>query len=361
MNTIRSIRQSLFALLLLAIAMPVIAKDSASGINTICSLERTSNNEVAISYVMTIGRNSVSSCRTVYITPCLKGEGKEHSFSPVVVKGKSRNQAYERWVTLNGEAGISIPAHAIVTVDNHLDQEVNFSLLIPYEEWMDGAELNFEERIFYCGREEEVSNQSLAYLVESFIDEPEPEIIEEPIVEIASPVKGYKVKEGVAYISFEQGKSKIHPLYANNREEFGKIAEVIQEIEDNESAKIVGVELIGYASPEGSYEFNNALSQKRTEAMMDYIIDEFDLHLSRRQKTISAKGEDWDGLCDLLDENHIPFRNQVLKIVNGYGDPDEKEQRLKAIAGGEVYRVLLNDFYPQLRRTEYRIQYKVIE
>ena len=358
MNTSKfRIKQSLFTLLLCVWFMPAFGQGYATGIVVTGHVEKGNNSDVSVSYILTVEKESVSSCRTLYITPRLVGEGKDLSFSPVVVKGKSRNQAYERWVTLNGGEGLLVPVHACLTVDRHLDQEVDFSTVVAYEEWMDGAELIFEERVFYCGREEDVSNRSLAYLSKAE-GETEEEIEVEAIIPVAPVVNEYRTKEGVAYIAFEQGKSIIRPLFGNNREELGKISDLIRQISEDETAQIVAIELTGYASPEGRFAFNLDLSRRRTEAAMNYINDEYDLYLPQKRMKCNSEGEDWEGLSRLLEDKYIPYRNEVMKVMDNRMDPDQKDSRLKSIGGGEVYRILLQDFYPSLRRTEYKIQYK---
>lgn len=349
----------------LALSVTVVhASVWSDGFRGTGSLEK-SGDEVFVSYELSVSPDAASSCRTIYLTPQLLGGGESVSFPPVVIKGKDRNRAYERWVSLHGKDGLP-RVHAELRGDLKTSQEVDFSTVVPYEPWMDGAEFRLEERMFYCGSEEGRSYHFLSRL--DSVPLPPPVLVYEPIgeetriteEEFVMPLD-CKEKEGVAYIAFEQGKSIIRLLYGDNRDELRAIGEVIRSVEEDETAEVVGLMLTGYASPEGSELTNYRLSKKRTEAVMNYLNETFALKLSRKQMKVSARGEDWEGLRRLLADEYIPYHREVMKIIDADMNADEKEHRLQAIAGGELYRILLEDYFPLLRRTEYRILYKVRE
>lgn len=364
------------------------------------SLEKKGN-EVQLSYTLTVEREAVSSCRTVYLIPQLAGKSDVLTFPPVIIKGKARNRAFERWAALHGKKLIA-EVHAEVTVDSRTNKEIDYSTILAYEPWMDEAELRFEERVFYCGKEETKTYSHLAAL-ETIMTTPadytsQPQTVAPLPVVTTAPVekvytaekvytkekevettpyrekevaiiphkemdlpKDYQEKEGIAYIAFEQGKSLIRPMYCNNKEELADIARIIRSIEENETAKIVGLILTGYASPEGNEMKNYKLAKKRAEEVMEYINEEFDLWLPKKRMKTYSRGEDWEGLRALLEENYIPYRREVLSIINSDINSDEKERRLRQVGRGEVYRILLEDFFPKLRKTKYQILYKVKE
>jgi hypothetical protein len=75
---------------------------------------------------------------------------------------------------------------------------------------------------------------------------------------------------------------------------------------------------------------------------------------------VSGRGEDWETLDSLVDASRsIPDKSRVLDIIRGGGDPDQRERELKALSGGATYRRIFDEFYPQLRRTDYRVDYTV--
>jgi tetratricopeptide (TPR) repeat protein len=119
-----------------------------------------------------------------------------------------------------------------------------------------------------------------------------------------------------------------------------------------------GIVLKGYASPEGSYASNDRLSENRVKALCDYI---------RRQHNfkedffvLDNEPEDWDGFKVKTEADaNIPDRDAVLEIINSSDEPDRKESDLRSLNGGVAYRYVLENIFPSLRRSEYRINYIV--
>ncbi len=48
-----------------------------------------------------------------------------------------------------------------------------------------------------------------------------------------------------------------------------------------------------------------------------------------------------------------------MELIRSAGDPDRKEARLRQLQGGSLYRQIYKDYYPQLRRSDYRIEYSI--
>ena len=161
-----------------------------------------------------------------------------------------------------------------------------------------------------------------------------------------------------AYLDFEQGRSDIIESLHNNASELRRIDDIMRNISSDESLIISRISITGYASPEDTYESNMTLSERRTQAVSEYVNSVYNLDPGIFH--VSGRGEDWNTLDSLVDvSTTIPDKVRVLAIIRGGEDPDARENNLKQLSNGETYRHIFDEFYPRLRRTYYRVDYTV--
>ncbi len=162
-----------------------------------------------------------------------------------------------------------------------------------------------------------------------------------------------------AYLDFEQGRSEIIRNLRNNASELRRINDITRNISSDASSTISRITITGYASPEDTYERNMALSERRTQAVSDYVNATYNLNPGIFR--VSGRGEDWTTLDSLVAASTtIPEKNRVLEIIRSGGDADARENSLKQLSGGDTYRRIFDEFYPRLRRTDYRVDYTVV-
>ena len=72
---------------------------------------------------------------------------------------------------------------------------------------------------------------------------------------------------------------------------------------------------------------------------------------------LNAGGVNWDRLAELVNGSDMTYKEEVLAILRSHPE-EERNDRLKALAGGRPYRSVLDVLYPQLRDACYiRVQY----
>lgn len=168
-------------------------------------------------------------------------------------------------------------------------------------------------------------------------------------------------EEGSAYITYLPGSALLQPSLADNHGELEKIAESLSLAGSDAqgSLAVTGVSITSWASPEGSWDANMKLSQKRAEALGRYIEDNFVLP-SGCAPTCEGRGEDWEKLAELVQADpHVESKAEVLRIMTQVGVFDGREKQLMDLAGGRPYRYLMQRHFPALRRSDYRIEYTV--
>lgn len=147
-------------------------------------------------------------------------------------------------------------------------------------------------------------------------------------------------------VRFPVAKTVLDPDFLSNAESLKDIEDAIRMVLDDEWAELGSIDIAGYASPEGNTKQNQQLSVGRAEALKAYIMDKFGFTEDRFN--VTAGGEDWSGLRALVADSDMPYRNEILDIIDNV--PQEKRQaRLKALAGGRPYKSMLDVLYPQLR------------
>lgn len=156
-------------------------------------------------------------------------------------------------------------------------------------------------------------------------------------------------------VYFRQGSSVIDRDYMGNGEHLDRLAEVLETylLDD---AKVKGkVHIHASASPEGTNRINNHLVDARAKAITNWIGKKFNTPIGYE---IDFKGIDWSLLLSLVEGNEdVPYREEVIEIikttpkqVNVNGKVvNERQRKLEALHGGEAYRWLLKNIYPELR------------
>jgi hypothetical protein len=170
------------------------------------------------------------------------------------------------------------------------------------------------------------------------------------------------IKEGGSqfncYLSYLQGNSQVIRYVANNNQELDRLDKFIQEAITESSIYITKIYITGYCSIEGSYSFNEQLSQKRIKDFINFINREYNLYNLYPVES-AGKGEDWEMLRTLIAGSSIAERNEMLQVIDKVNNPDEREMRLKILNGGRAYKKINDEFYPLLRRVNIRVEYDI--
>ena len=96
------------------------------------------------------------------------------------------------------------------------------------------------------------------------------------------------------------------------------------------------------------------LSENRAKAFATYMKDKENLPASLLK--VNWEGEDWIGLRHAIKESNLADRDKILEILN-ISDINKRKAQLRALNGGRTYRMLLDDYYPSLRRIDYTLAY----
>jgi len=286
--------------------------------------------------------------RAVLLTPRLVNGTDSLDLPSVGIYGRRRYYHYVR----NGES--------MLTGDDELSykasdkpESIAYNKVLPYEEWMNGAELKLNRSDYGCCRKI-LARQAGA--VGNYAEAVEPMMPELVYVTPAAEASKSRSLEGSAFIDFPVNKTTIYPDYRRNTAELGKIRATIDSVRSDRDVTITQVWLKGYASPESPYQHNKELAIGRTAALKNYIQQFYSFPAGTI--VTDHEPEDWAGLRRFVELSNLEHRSEILAIIDSDREPDNKEWYLKSTYP-EEYRFLLHESYPALRHTDYRIAYDI--
>lgn len=289
---------------------------------------------------MEVGRN-----RSIVVTPLFYAEGEEEWLPAIEVMGRTRYLYYQR----NEESLYADSPYTIIKKDKNATQQVGYQVSVPYRKWMDRASLVVAEDTCQCG---EVSKGNSILLAQA-------DLVFTPRLAYISPqaeTRKARALSGEAYLDFPVNKTVIYPEYRRNTAELAKIRATIDTIRTDKDFSITRISLKGYASPEGRYAANVRLSEGRTDALKDYLMSEYGFEASLFRTNAGA--ENWAGLRKYVAQSGLADKEAILAIIDSEEEPDAKEQRIRREHAAS-YRILLQDCYPALRRTDYTVDYVI--
>ena len=113
--------------------------------------------------------------------------------------------------------------------------------------------------------------------------------------------------------------------------------------------QIKEINISSYASPEGGYEYNKNLAEKREKNTSAYL----EKHLKDQQiaefgeLTAQFTAQDWEGFQNLVAESNIQDKEHILSVLSMYQDPEVREKEIRNLSS--VFDQLAVEILPQLR------------
>jgi tetratricopeptide (TPR) repeat protein len=168
--------------------------------------------------------------------------------------------------------------------------------------------------------------------------------------ELANNNHGYEhetILEETATIYFLVNRSNIR-VTEKSDEDIKKLTEFAKN-----GYKTHSIEIKSFASPEGSVNMNDNVSDNRMKSTLNYtkrLLRNLKVDGARNSElyTETSVGEDWAGFESLVRASNIKDKRRINKIVNSVEDLELREQQIRDLA--EIYDALEGDVLPQLRK-----------
>ena len=273
----------------------------------------------------------VASNEALLLTPQLVKEDEAKDLPAIGIYGRKRYFYYSRNRLLPTGASGEITIKASQKPDTQ-----HYRTLVDYEPWMDGAQLQLRTETYGCCQDVLADGNTVlaSYNEPKFVPQ---YVYVQPEAEVVKT----RSLSGSAFIDFPVSRTEIKPDYRNNSTELAKIRATIDSVRNDADIRITALSIKGYASPEGSYANNKRLANGRTQSLKEYVAGLY--HFDDALISTSYEPEDWAGLRKYVDQSSLPHRQEILELIDGDREPDNKEYKIKK-EYPEDYAQLLRDW-----------------
>ena len=132
---------------------------------------------------------------------------------------------------------------------------------------------------------------------------------------------------------------------------------MIDDLKNDANVNVKRLDIIGYASPEGTLEANKRLSEGRAMALRNYLATQYDF--PKNQYHIRFGGENWEGLVKALATIEMDDKAEVLDIIENVPIEKGRETKLMKLHSGVPYRFMLKNIFPSLRVAICKVSYDI--
>ncbi|MEE2953600.1 MAG: hypothetical protein VX347_00320 [Bacteroidota bacterium] len=140
-----------------------------------------------------------------------------------------------------------------------------------------------------------------------------------------------------------------------------KSKDAVKKLKDfaSQGNKTSSIEIKSYASPEGTIDINDNVSERRMKSTLKYtkwLMRKVGLDGARNTAlyTEESIGEDWDGFNNLMSSSEIKDKRRINRIVNSVEDLEKREQAIRDMT--ELYDAIEKDILPQLRKARITVR-----
>ena len=177
---------------------------------------------------------------------------------------------------------------------------------------------------------------------------------------------GQQVTDSVTVnVRFKQNVSILEQGFGSNRTALRTFLKEYNRLSNDPNCSVVSVELISGASPEGAADHNQDLSEKRASALRQYLENYCD-EVSSELLVERPLGSDWAGLADRIEKTEFSWKEEAASIIretplwisDGSRIVDGKKKRIMEFRGGEPWKWMEENIFPDLRASAFKIIYR---
>lgn len=308
---------------------------------------------VTVSFDVDTDKTDIPTRRKEVILPYIYNGKDTLYFDALEIYGKGRFKRERQENALAGDKTWELNDNQILKKEG----VYSYTSEVPLKRWMKSANLGIRRQVVGCACEKDMSDENLAEGVELF---------QEPVLKRRTPAYALAeverkelIEQDDLEIVFKVSKTDIDLTIFNNEEVFNKILTTLDKINENEALKIKKLHIVGFASPEGPYGFNEWLGINRAKSLINAILEKRpEYNLTEADFEIHNGEENWAGLRKVLLESELQEKDEVIAIIDDQNLSSEaKKSKIKQIEYGKVWLMLMNEVYPYLRSVKYHAEY----
>lgn len=304
---------------------------------------------VEVSFDVVSGEETLKNNTKMVLTPFLHNGADTLWLDSFEVFGSTKFKRERQEQSLQGNKGWTLSDNQIME-----GEAMTYTASAPYASWLRGATLSVDRRVVGCGCDCYDGVEELADDLKPYNPPAQQLATVEPSAahyKVVDTHKHYLLQGDDAQVIFPVSETKLYLERFNNAQTLAEIVEAIMQIEKRDAQQLNNIEIKGLASPEGTLKFNTELGEGRANALREYIQTEMP-HLTNEQFYIVNGVENWEGLRKMVEASNIKDKSKVLEIIDTKSG-EARKMALKQLNGGDTYRYMLKNFYPQLRMACY--------
>lgn len=151
--------------------------------------------------------------------------------------------------------------------------------------------------------------------------------------------------EADIHFLIQQAELRSSQLNSSNMEAWRKL---VKDAGDDQKKKM-SIEVLAYASPDGGFQLNEKLAEKRERNTSAYLEKELKKDQINTEIYANYTAQDWEGFKKLVQASSLQDKDLVLRVISMYNDPADREREIKNIS--IIYKDLAETILPQLRRS----------
>ena len=156
-----------------------------------------------------------------------------------------------------------------------------------------------------------------------------------------------RAQESTMRVYYKFDNATVYTDYLSNPEVFAQLDAVVS------GAASEGFEIVTFSSPEGNFDYNYRLAQRRAESLRNWVYAKYPQ--LNGKVSISPNAESWVDLRSKVESDSRlseEVRSKILGIIDSDKAADAKEASLKALP---EYRALYANYFRTLRFAEIRL------
>jgi outer membrane protein OmpA-like peptidoglycan-associated protein len=363
----------------LILIMLVCAAGVAAQTPTISSVEVNRNGTSAdIAFRLEVPRRVVASDMSMALLPVITDGTYSVSLPAIIVQGKraARLQQRHDWVS---DREIDYSRARFVSPGS----VSNYRTSVKMQQWMEGATLRLESLTWGCCSSQTGEVRILASNLMPY-EQQWKEVVEQPVPDLPKstgdtlartfrfviPESQYRAdepiydedRENALIIYYRQGRSAIESAFSDNAQTLENLSAAVDALVASRDSRISRIVVAGFASPEGSYSQNDRLAWERAVSVKEYIMK--NSGVADQTITVFNGSEDWRGLRAMVEASSLADKARILDIIDtvpavGEGGAKPRLEALRQLNGGDSYRYLYDNLFPQLRNGAFiRVYYR---
>lgn len=330
-----------------------MAQTVASGAVTIDNVQtNVENKRVDVAFRLNLNNLKLKAEQQLILTPLLAADGDTTALQPIIINGRSQHIRMQRAGKLNAK-NTNGEQPIVVMRKNGTEQSIIYSQSVerirPVE--CDQLQVLAAQDLCGCG---DLKNQDQTLI--TTIDNLDAWMPALAFVKPAAEARKQRAEKGEAYLSFRVNKTDIVVDLFDNSRELAKITKTIDLVREDKNVQITGINIHGFASPDGPYANNERLARERAASLKNYVANLYPINA--KLFSSNSTPEDWNGFRRKVQQSNLANKEEIIKISNSSLAPDDKDKRIRQLYPHD-YAVIMSDIYPRLRHSDYTVSYTV--